>query len=431
MKSTKVTFTLLGALLALGWIILERDPTTAADPAVGKTGQPAAVIDASRYPNLQAAFDAVPMTGGLVKLPPGDFRLKEPLVLERPETRVEGAGAATRLINCNEEGQPALIVRPPDLKSNPKAFVWRVQLANFRICGDPNVIDAKSTEPKSGDGLLAQRVNELYIEGLSVDHNGGHGINLVDCLEDARVCDSIMTYNRQAGLNILGAHDIIVNANQFEENNDAVLCIKVCNLTMNGNNVDDHLRHGVVIETTYGSVLSGNMIEECQGTAVVLDRDCHGITISANVIAHNFGGGVDLRDAWGCAVSANTFTVGVERALTVGPDSGRITITGNNFSDRYIGEGKFRSNRDQDPASGIHLAGTSDVAICGNVFSGLNCQAIEADEKCRRIIITNNVMTDLNRRTEEKRPALDLRGAQDTIIEHNSIAEQPKTTPPE
>ncbi|MFH1922259.1 MAG: right-handed parallel beta-helix repeat-containing protein, partial [Planctomycetota bacterium] len=255
MKSAHVMLALLGVLVALGWIISQSSGTTAADPSGAEVGPSPAVIDASAYPSLQAAFDAVPMTGGLVRLPPGDFRLAEPLVLERPDTRVEGAGAATRLINCNQQGQPALIVRPPKLAADPRAFVWRVQLADFRICGDPNAIDAKSTEPTGGDGLLAQRVNELYVEGLSVDHNGGHGINLVDCLEDARVCDSIMTYNRQAGLNILGAHDIVVNANQFEENNDAVLCIKVCNLTMNGNNIDDHLRHGVVIETTYGSVL--------------------------------------------------------------------------------------------------------------------------------------------------------------------------------
>ncbi len=424
MTSTKVMLTLFGVLVIFGWIMSQGNGTTAADPAVTETDPSPAVIDASQYARLQEAFDAVPMTGGLVKLPPGDFRLTEPLVLERPETRIEGAGAATRLINCNQDGKPALIVRPPNLAANPRAFVWRVQLADFRICGDPNVIDAKSTQPSGGDGLLAQRVNEIYIEGLSVDHNGGHGINLVDCLEDARVCDSIMTYNRQAGLNILGAHDIVVNSNQFEENNDAVLCIKVCNLCMNSNNIDDHLRHGVVIETTYGSVLSGNMIEECQGTAVVLDRDCHGITVSANVIAHNYGGGVDLRDAWGCTVSANTFTVDEVRAVVVGPDSGRITITGNNFSDRYIGEGKYRSNSD-DPAAGIHLAGTSDVAISGNVFTGLNRQAIEADAKCRRIVITGNVMADLNRKTDEKRPALDLRGAQETIVEHNSIAEPP------
>lgn len=429
MRRQKLILTLPLALIALGWFIFQVGHSTAADPAPEDAGAAPAVIDASAYPTLQAAFDAVPMTGGLVRLPPGHFRLTEPLVLERPDTRVEGAGAATRLINCNTEGKPAVIVRPPNLGANPRAFVWRVQLANFRICGDPNVIDAKSTEPVGGDGLLAQRVNEIYIEGLSVDHNGGHGVNLVDCLEDARVSNSIFTYNRQAGLNILGAHDIIVNANQFEENQDAVRCIKVCNLTMNGNNVDDHLRHGVVIETTYGSVLSGNMIEECQGTAVVLDRDCHGITVSANVIAHNFQGGVDLRDAWGCTVSANTFTVVEERAVVVGPNSGRITITGNNFSDRYIGDGKFRSNRDQDRATGVHLTGATDVAVTGNVFAGLNRQAIEADAACRRVSILGNVITDLNRRTDEPRPALDLADPQQLVVEHNTIAEQPPTPP--
>jgi hypothetical protein len=50
------------------------------------------------------------------------------------------------------------------------------------------------------------------------------------------------------------------------------------------------------------------MIEECSGTAVILDRDCYGITLSANVIAHHLEGGIDLRDALGCAVSANTLT---------------------------------------------------------------------------------------------------------------------------
>ena len=73
------------------------------------------------------------------------------------------------------------------------------------------------------------------------------------------------------------------------------------NLCMTGNCLDDHLRDGVVIENTYGSVVSGNMIEECAGTGIILDRDCYGITLSANVIAHETSGGIDLRDAHGCA----------------------------------------------------------------------------------------------------------------------------------
>ena len=391
---------------------------------------PATLIDASKYPNLQAAFDALPESGGLVKLPPGDFKLTSPLVLSRGNTRVEGAGAATRLINCNEEGQPALIVRPPDLDKNPRASLWRVQLADFRIQGDPNAVDAKSTEPKSGDGLLAQHVNEIYIHGLSVDHNGGNGITLDHCTEDARVADSILTYNAQAGLNILGGHDIVVNANQFEENRDAVRCIDSFNLCMNGNNLDDHLGNGVVIENTYGSVLSGNMIEECEGTAVILDRDCYGITISANVLADNFGrlpdsraGGIDLRDAWGCTVSANTFTIDVLQGLVIGPASGRITVTGNNFSDSYVGETTRREGA-PNLATGILLQGTSDVVISGNLFSGLDRHAVKADADCRRVSVTGNVVMEVHQGSDEKLPPIDLGGAQESVCEQNVVKER-------
>jgi len=389
----------LGATAAwLGW-------TMVADPA-GSVPAPATIVDASKYPDLQAALDAVPEGGGLVQLPPGDFLVRKPLVLSRSNTRVQGAGAATRLINHNREGQPTLIVRPKESKAKPKASLWRVQLADFRICGDPAAIDAKSTSPKSGDGLLVQDVNEFYAHGLSIDHNGGHGIHLLRCTEDPRIADSIITYNAKAGLNIVGGHDIVVNANQFEENEDAVRCIDSFNLCMNGNNLDDHLRDGVVIENTYGSVLSGNMIEEYGGTAVVLDRDCYGITVSANVIADNFGGGVDLRDAWGSTISANTFTISAKQALSVGPNSGRITITGNNFSDSYIG-GKTRRQGKANEATGIALRGTTDVVVSGNVFSGLAGPAIQTDPQCRRIAVSGNVLTDLDREGGEKRPGLD------------------------
>jgi len=387
-----------------------------------------AVIDAAGFPSLQEAFDALPPSGGLVKLPPGDFHLAAPLVLTRGNTRVVGAGAATRLINGNQEGQPALIVRPPDLDANPRARLWRVQLADFRIQGDPDAIDAKTTQPKSGDGLLAQNVNEIYIHGMSVDHNGGHGIHLVNCYEDPRIADSILTYNTGAGLNIVGGHDIVVSANHFEENQDALRAIDSFNLCMTGNNLDDHLGNGVVIENTYGSVLSGNMIEECQGTAVILDRDCYGITISANVVAHNLGGGVDLRDAWGCAVSANTFTINGSFGAAVRPGAGRITLTGNNFSDSFIGENTRRLGR-ANFATGIVLEGTSDVVISGNLFSGLDAHAVQADADCRRILLTGNVVTAVHQAAETEMPPIDLGGAQDSLLEANLFTpRQPEPT---
>ena len=38
-----------------------------------------AVVDASKYESLQAAADAVPVTGGVLQIPPGTYELHEPL----------------------------------------------------------------------------------------------------------------------------------------------------------------------------------------------------------------------------------------------------------------------------------------------------------------------------------------------------------------
>lgn len=341
-----------------------------------------AVIDAARFPTIQAALDAVPPEGGLVQLPPGAFEITQPLTIRTSDTALVGAGAATHIKNANAAGRPALVLEKPQ---DQKEKLWRIRLADFRITGNA----------KSGHGIDARAINEVFIDGVTVSHHGGDGIRLDHCYEDPRVCDSLITYNKQTGLNLLGCHDIVVCGNQFEENHDAVHCFDGFNLCMTGNCLDDHLGHGVVIENTYGSVVSGNMIEECRGTAVILDRDCYGNTVSANVIAHD-GKGVELRGAHGCAVSANTFTIMVGDALWIGPKSGRITVTGNNFSNSYIGDGRVKRGQNQLMAGGVVLNETADVAFCGNLLSGLNPTGFVAEGDSVRILVNGNLLRNVD-----------------------------------
>ena len=345
-------------------------------------------IEAARFPTLQAAFDAVPEGGGLVKLPAGTFEISEPLRIHTEDTCVEGAGTATHIKNLNEKGEPALLVSHlecEDAKTDRKHQLWRLRLANLRITGSE----------KSGAGIEARQINEIFIDGVTVSENGGDGIFLNYCYEDPRITDCLITYNKQSGVNLQGCHDIVVSSCQFEENQDALHCFDGFNLCMTGCCVDDHLGAGVVIENTYGSVLSGNMIEECNGTAIILDRDCYGITLSANVIAHN-GGGIDLRDAHGCAVSANTFTIMKTAALRIGPDSGRITVGGNNFSNSYIGKDTVRRRTADLAAAGLVLERTNDVSISGNVFSGLSDKALTLVGESHRIVFANHVLTNVD-----------------------------------
>ncbi|MCP4505214.1 MAG: right-handed parallel beta-helix repeat-containing protein, partial [Fuerstiella sp.] len=260
---------------------------------------------------------------------------------------------------------------------------WRVHLKDFRITGND----------KSGHGIEAIQIEEIYLEGVTVSEHGGDGIRLDHCYEDPRVSDCLITYNKAVGLNLLGCHDIVVSSNQFEENQDALHCIDSFNICMTGNCVDDHLGKGVLIENTYGSVLSGNMIEECRGTAVTLDRDCYGITISANVIAHN-GEGVDLVDAHGCAVSANTFTLMKNHALRIGEHSGRIAVTGNSFCNSYLGDGKIKRKEGDRLAGGLVLHSTSHISVTGNVFSGLSTAAVAIEGETAEITSSANVTVE-------------------------------------
>jgi len=358
-----------------------------ADIAVGKARLPGAgaVIDAAAYPSLQGAIDALPAVGGVVRLPPGTFEIAEPLRITVSDVLFEGAGTATHIKNINAEGKSALILQHPSGREDRQGELWRVRLADFRLTGND----------KSGHGIEARRINEIFIEGVTVSDHGGDGVHLYFCYEDPRICDSLVTYNKKTGLNLIGCHDIVVSSNQFEENHDAVHCIDGFNLCMTGNNLDDHLGDGVVIENTYGSVVSGNMIEECNGTAIVLDRDCYGITLSANVIAHNGTGGIDLRDAHGCAVSANTFTIVKKHALRIGPNSGRITVCGNNFSDSYIGRDKVKRQSDDTAAAGLTLEGAADVAVVGNLFSSVAPRALATEGRPSvRVLFSNNVLRD-------------------------------------
>ncbi|HEY2251326.1 MAG TPA: right-handed parallel beta-helix repeat-containing protein [Planctomycetaceae bacterium] len=358
-----------------------------------------AEIHAAEYPSLQAALDAVPLEGGVVHLPPGTFEISTPLVISRSDVLIQGTGTATHIKNVNANGEPALVVKHAEGdKVKPADALWRVMLSNFRITGNE----------KSGHGIEAILVNEIFLQGVTVSYHGGDGIRLDRCYEDPRVSSCLLTYNKQTGLNLPGCHDIVVCGNQFEENRDAVRCFDGYNLCFTGNCVDDHLGDGVVIENTYGSVVSGNMIEECDGRAVVLARDCYGITLSSNVIAHN-GGGIDLIDAHGCTVSANTFVLlkmppktkdGTQppqldtRCLRIAPDSSRIAVAGNTFCDSYIGEGAVKRKLDDQLSGGILLEGTRDVCISGNAFSSVPKALELRGPKSERILFSNNVLTE-------------------------------------
>ncbi len=341
-----------------------------------KGGEPGVPPGTDAREVLQAQLDGLPAGGGNWAIPPGRYEIDGPIMVSRGDIMIQGSGTCTHIVNRNESGEPALRIVSPE----KDGYLWRVQVCDLRITGNP----------KSGAGIEAKRVNELLLSRLSVEHNGGDGILMDHCYEDPRVCDSLMTYNAATGLNLLGCHDIIVSANQFEENMDALHCIDGYNLTMTGNNLDDHLGNGVVIQNTYGSIVSANMIEECNGHAVILRGDCYGDAISANTLAHCKGEGVRIENARDITISANAFVLLAEHAIHALDGAAQLTITGNTFSRYPFDPERLRKG---DPGSGVFLEAIRDVTISGNTFTATRREAVKAvGESNRRISITGNTV---------------------------------------
>ena len=367
----------------------------------------AVLIDAAKYDSVQKALDALPDGGGKVVIPPGRYEVTQPLVVRKSDVMIEGAGTSTHIINRNEEGKPALVVEAPEGVES----IWRVQVCDLRITGNP----------KSGAGLIMRKVDEALVSRVAIEHNGGDGLVLDHCYEDPRVSDSLFNYNKQTGVNLLACHDIIVSANQFEENMDAVHCIDGYNLTMTGNNADDHLGNCVVIENTYGSIVASNMLEEANGHAIVLRGACYGDTISANTIADCQTNGIRLEGVRDITISGNTFVLEAEEAIVATDGACQLTITGNTFNRYSFDQSKRHKVM---PGQGILLESAHDVTISGNTFAYLIKEAIRATgEDNKRLNITGNTILNVSSLNPGQHDAIHLSNLSDSIVAHNIISD--------
>jgi hypothetical protein len=115
------------------------------------TGLPGARpgIDAAEYASLQAAIDALPPAGGVIRLPAGTFEISQPLRITQEDVLLEGAGTATHIKNVNTEGKPAIEIDNPQ-QTNARATLWQ-----------SGCITCVTGTRKSGDGILAHHVDEF------------------------------------------------------------------------------------------------------------------------------------------------------------------------------------------------------------------------------------------------------------------------------
>jgi hypothetical protein len=82
------------------------------------------------------------------------------------------------------------------------------------------------------------------------------------------------------------------------------------------------------------------------------------------------------------------------RCLRIGKDSSRITVSGNSFSDSYIGEGAVQRKLNDQLAGGIVLEGTRDVNINGNTFSSVPKAVETRGAASENVQFSDNLLID-------------------------------------
>jgi hypothetical protein len=153
------------------------------------------------------------------------------------------------------------------------------------------------------------------------------------------------------------------------------------------------------------------------------------------VIAHHLEGGIDLRDACGCTVSANTFTIAHKFSVRVGKDSERNTISANTFCNTYIGEGKDkRPVEDKTPmgideGTGVLIeGGANGLILNGNTFSGLSTAAVWTTGEVKNVLVTSNLCIDCARKLAKNTAWLSFEQKTGVMIKDNLI-ESPPSSP--
>ncbi|KPL12173.1 MAG: hypothetical protein AMS26_18530 [Bacteroides sp. SM23_62] len=298
-------------------------------------------VSAGDYATIQEAVNALPSAGGTVFIPAGLYEISEPIMVEKSDVSLIGEGTGTILLNTSKDGKNTI-----ELIGTEEVPIWRVKVSDMHMKGNE----------KCGNAIYAKQVNEISLSDMWIDYHGRSGIYLDYCYENPRVYDNNIAYNKETGVKLDGCHDIVVSANQMEENGIGIYGKGLYNATVTGNNIDDHIRNCIYFVNTLGSIITANMLENCKGKSVILDEACNGIVVTGNTF--RMPGVLSVFKTKGVVVTGNAFDASESTALEV-EESELVTVSGNIFSGS--GEGVNR-------IYGMVMSNVNDVAISGNTI---------------------------------------------------------------
>ena len=359
-------------------------------------------VNAGDYPTIQKAVEALSEDGGTVIIPTGTYKISEPIIVNKSDVTLTGTGSGTVLLNTSESGGNTIELSGE--KENP---IWRVKVSNMHLKGNE----------KCGNAIYAKRVYEISLSGMWIDYHGKSGIYLDYCYENPRVYDNNIAYNKEMGVLIDGSHDIVVSANQFEENGIGIYGKDLFNATVTGNNIDDHIMYSIQFENACGSIITGNMLEESVEECVVLNKS-DGIVVTGNTFRNAGKKLLHIINTHGVTVSGNAFDGSYGNTIDIENNSKTITISGNVIT----------SHPAWGRIYGIIMKDVYDVSITGNtIVNPLEGGIYILGNENKYINITGNTIKNPSGKSPEKHSGILIHNTLHCIISNNMVVDDGET----
>lgn len=274
---------------------------------------------------IQAALDSLPVTGGIVYLPPGKYEISSTLLITQDNTTLIGSGAGNR-IGATQQGAGSRIEAAAGVTGSVVSVqrtlddrtVYGVKIQDIGIDGD--------SVGSNVDGLFFRSIRG-EIHNVSVKNCTGNGIRIKGYASWKATSNKLIACdignNNTAGVFFdTDASDNIVNGNVLHDNQDGMVNAQTGQIV----NACDFLSN-----TRYGLFLdNGGSRSRFIGCRFRLNAN-HGVVLDSNTVGFSDVAFVGCGFETNGTVADNTYDHIIFQGLTANALS-RIILTGCNFS---------------------------------------------------------------------------------------------------
>ena len=191
---------------------------------------------------IQQALDRLPVTGGEVVLPPGDFVIRQPIHLNRDRQTLRGTGAASVLRLADQANCPVIILGSTE--PNPTNVFSQLRLADLVIDGNrrnqrvEEWLDARNASGIQNNGVMVQSVSNSVIERVVAAHCRSGGLVTAVYVRSLTVRDFTAFDNEFDGLACYRTEDCVFTKMNLHDNQSA------------GISLDNDFHHNVISDST-------------------------------------------------------------------------------------------------------------------------------------------------------------------------------------